>query len=41
MTREGLFISAIWLAVMAPLTLLMAVFHVPCAGGFWRFVGVM
>ena len=41
MTRPGIFDAAVWLACMAPLTLLMAVFHVPYAGGFWRFVGVL
>ena len=39
--KYGLFMVLIWCTVMAPLTLLMAAFHVPYAGGFWRFVGVM
>jgi hypothetical protein len=41
MTRSGAFMAAVWLACMAPVTLLMAVFHVPYADKFWKFWGLV
>ena len=41
MTRTGIFATAVWLACMVPMSILLAQYGEPTARTFWSFWGVL